>query len=41
MKKTIMNVIGLIIFSSIITTVLAITKTDKIGAVLTSSTSPS
>ena len=38
MKKTIMNVIGLIIFSSIITTVLAITKTDKIGAVLTSST---
>ena len=37
MKKTIMYIIGLIIFSSIATTVLAITKTDKIGAKLTSS----
>lgn len=37
MKKTIMYIIGLIIFSSIATTVWAITKTDKIGAKLTSS----
>ncbi len=37
MKKTKMYIIGLIIFSSIATTVFAITKTDKIGAKLTSS----
>ncbi len=38
MKKTIMYIMGLIIFSSIATTVLAIAKTDNIGAKLTSST---
>ncbi len=37
MKKTKMYIIGLIIFSSIATTVFAITKTDRIGAKLTSS----
>lgn len=37
MKKTIRYIIGLIIFSSIATTVWAITKTDNIGAKLTGS----
>ncbi len=39
MKKRIMYIIGLIIFSSIATTILAITKTDKIEAKLISSVS--
>jgi len=37
MKRAIMYIIGFIIFGSIATTVLAMTKTDKIGAKLTSS----